>query len=121
MLHKASIDHETALTAALEDLRTDLAEQHQNEVTQALNELRNAHSLELHASLSETKSEQNERFSATTRDMIERLGKEHREAMETHRVQQEGMRASELEKHRAEVKKLLVDHRATVGDPPGRP
>ena len=116
MLHKASIDHETALKAALEDQREDLAQQHQYALTQALNELRNAHSLELHASLSETKIEQNERFSVASRDMIERLGKEHREAMEAHRAQQEALRTSDREKQRAEVKKLLLDHRATVGE-----
>ena len=74
-LHQASLNHETSLKVALDDLRSDLAEQHQYALTQALNELRNAHSLELHASLSETKIEQNERFSATTREMIERLGR----------------------------------------------
>jgi len=39
------------------------------------------------ASLSATKSSQSERYSSAAKELVERLGKEHREALEAQRAQ----------------------------------
>jgi hypothetical protein len=91
-----------------------MSKQHYNQQTQAMNNVKEIHMMELQAALADTKDEAGQQYSMATRDIIERLGKEGRDALEAQRILSERARMLDLDRTTADNQMLLSTHASSM-------
>ena len=101
-------------TAAIEELRIELSEAHVVLLAQTVRDLKKNSEIEKQSALCESRNTADQHHSALSKELVETLGKEGRDALEAQRMISMRERAADMERMRGEMSALTDTHEAAV-------
>jgi hypothetical protein len=99
---------------ALEELRAELSEAHSVLLAQTVREVKKNSDIEKQSVLHDFINTADEHHTAASKELVETLGKEGRDALEAQRVIMLKERAIDIQRMRGEISALTVSHEAAV-------
>ena len=102
-LDKLKNENKIKLNESLDVLKTEMIEIHSKELKLKIKEMKDAQENEMIMILRDTKNVADEEHSLNTKELIEKIGKQSRESLESQRILLEEERSSEIEKKKKEL------------------
>jgi hypothetical protein len=113
-LQASNASSEERQAFALEELRAELTEAHTALLAQTIRDVKKNSEIEKQSVLQDFINTADEHHSAASKELIETLGKEGRDALEAQRVIMLRERAADMERMRGEIGALTESHEAAV-------
>ena len=106
--------HNDDMQAALCVLRTELSDQHDHQLCHAIERLKRDYVIKEQMAVADAKSSAEAHYSTTSKQLVESLGQDSRDALESQRRMLEREREADREKARKEVRALREEHEAAM-------
>ena len=105
---------EDTLSDALQQQRKELSTAHSLNLINAVKECQSRCEAEKQSALSEYRNATEDSYSLSTRELVERIGKESREALDSQRTLLQKERNADIERARTEVRTITDTHEAAI-------
>jgi hypothetical protein len=106
--------HNDELQAALCALRTELSDQHDHQLCQAIDKLKREFVIKEQMAVADAKSSAEAHYTTSSKQLVESIGQDSRDALESQRRMLERERDADREKAREEVRALQGEHEAAM-------